>query len=242
MNSALLEVSNIHTYYGDSHVLQGVSLEISRGEVIALLGRHGAGKTTTLLSIMGIQPPSKGNIFFNNSDIVRLPPWEIARRGIGLVPENRRLFPELTIQENLEVGSKDSSGRSGGYNLETAYADFPELLDLRQRQARQLSGGQQQMLTIARTLMGNPKLLMMDEPTEGLAPIVVQRIAKIVERLVSRGYTLLITEENITLALELAHRVYILERGMIKWSGTMAKLRLSPEILAKYLAVSITLD
>lgn len=236
MNSALLSVRDIHTYYGDSHVLQGVSLEIYRGEVIALLGRHGAGKTTTLLSIMGIQPPSKGNIFFNNSDIVGLPPWEIARRGIGFVPENRRLFPELTVAENLEVGSKASSG---GYNLETVYADFPELLDLRQRQARQLSGGQQQMLTIARTLMGNPHLLMMDEPTEGLAPIVVQRIAKIVERLVARGYTLLITEQNITLALKLAHRVYILDTGVIKWSGTMAKLRSSPEILGKYLAVSL---
>ena len=235
MNSALLEVKNIHTYYGDSHVLQGVSLEIDRGEVIALLGRHGAGKTTTLVSIMGIKPPLKGSISFNNQEIAGLPPWEIACRGIGLVPENRRLFPELTVEENLEVGSKQSSG---GYNLETAYADFPELLDLRQRPARQLSGGQQQMVTIARTLMGNPTLLMMDEPTEGLAPIVVQRIAKIVERLVSRGYTLLITEQNITLALELAHRVYILDTGTIKWSGTMAELRLSPEILAKYLAVS----
>ena len=235
MNSALLEVRNIHTYYGDSHVLHGVSLEICQGEVIALLGRHGAGKTTTLLSLMGIQPPSRGNIFFNNSDIVGLPSWEIAHRGIGLVPENRRLFPELTVEENLEVGSKATSG---GYNLETAYADFPELLDLRQRQARQLSGGQQQMLTIARTLMGNPKLLMMDEPTEGLAPVVVQRIAKIVGRLIPRGYTLLITEPNITLGLELVHRVYILDTGVIKWSGTMAKLRSSAEILAKYLAVS----
>ena len=236
MNSALLEVRNIHTYYGDSYILQGVSLEISRGEVIALLGRHGAGKTTTLLSIMGIQPPSKGNIFFKNSDIVGLPPWEIARQGIGLVPENRRLFPELTVEENLEVGSKESLR---GYNLESAYADFSELLDLRQRQARQLSGGQQQMLTIARTLMGNPQMLMMDEPTEGLAPIVVRRIARILERLVSRGYTLLITEQNITLALELAHRVYILDMGIIKWSGTMAKLRSSPKILGKYLAVSL---
>ncbi len=236
MNSALLEVRNIHTYYGDSHILQGISLEIYRGEVIALLGRHGAGKTTTLLSIMGIQPPSKGNIFFNNEEIAGLPPWEIARRGIGLVPENRRLFPELTVAENLEVGSKASSR---GYNLETVYADFPELLDLRQRQARRLSGGQQQMLTIARTLMGNPTMLMMDEPTEGLAPLVVQRIAKIVERLVARGYTLLITEQNITLALKLAHRVYILDMGVIKWSGTMAELRSSPEISGKYLAVSL---
>ena len=236
MNSALLQVRDIHTYYGDSHVLQGVSLEVYPGEIVVLVGRHGAGKTTTLLSIMGIQPPLKGSIRFNNKEIAGSPSWEIARHGIGLVPENRRLFPELTVQENLEVASKATQK---GYNLETAYADFPELIDLRHRQARHLSGGQQQMLTIARTLMGNPQMLLMDEPTEGLAPILVQRITEIVNRLVSRGYTLLITDQNITFALELAHRVYILDTGMIKWSGTMTKLNLLPEILAKYLAVSL---
>lgn len=236
MNSALLQVSNIHTYYEDSHVLQGVSLEVSQGEIVLLLGRHGAGKTTTLLSIMGIQAPLKGSIRFNNEEIAGLPSWEIARRGIGLVPENRRLFPKLTVEENLEVGSKASQR---GYDLETAYADFPELFDLRQRQARQLSGGQQQMLTIARTLMGNPQMLLLDEPTEGLAPLIVKRTIEIVNRLASRGYTLLITDQNITFALELAHRVYILDTGMMKWSGTMAKLRSNREILEKYLAVSL---
>ena len=236
MSSALLQVRNIDTYYGDSHILQGVSLEVYPGEIVILVGRHGAGKTTTLLSIMGIQPPLKGSILFQNQEIAGFPSWEIARRGIGLVPENRRLFPKLTVEENLEVGSKASQR---GYDLETAYADFPELFDLRQRQARQLSGGQQQMLTIARTLMGNPQMLLLDEPTEGLAPLIVKRTIEIVNRLASRGYTLLITDQNITFALELAHRVYILDTGMMKWSGTMAKLRSNREILEKYLAVSL---
>ncbi|MDJ0682511.1 MAG: ABC transporter ATP-binding protein [Xenococcaceae cyanobacterium MO_167.B52] len=235
MNSALLQVSNIHTYYEDSHVLQGVSLEVSQGEIVLLLGRHGAGKTTTLLSIMGIQAPLKGSIRFNNEEIAGLPSWEIARRGISLVPENRRLFPELTVQENLEVASKTTKK---GYILETAYADFPELLDLRQRKARQLSGGQQQMLTIARSLMGNPQMLLMDEPTEGLAPIVVQRITEIVNRLISRGYTLLITGQNIAFALELANQIYIINTGQIRWGGTIKQFYSSSENALQYLAVS----
>ncbi len=235
MNSALLQVRNIDTYYGDSHILQGVSLEVNPGEIVVLVGRHGAGKTTTLLSIMGIQPPSQGSILFQNQELAGLPCWTIAHRGMGLVPENRRLFPELTVQENLEVASKATQK---GYNLETAYADFPELIDLRHRQARHLSGGQQQMLTIARTLMGNPRMLLMDEPTEGLAPILVQRTAEILQRLVSRGYTLLITGQNIAFAIELAHRVYIIDVGKIKWSGTIEQLRSNSEILLRYLAIS----
>lgn len=235
MNLPLLEVRNIHTYYGDSHILQGVSLDIFPGEVVLLVGRHGAGKTTTLLSIMGIQPPRQGSICFHEQEIAGLPSWDIARRGIGLVPENRRLFPELTVEENLEVASKASQK---GYNLETAYTDFPELINLRQRQAGQLSGGQQQMLTIARTLMGNPQILLMDEPTEGLAPFVVKKNAQIVKRLVRRGDTLLITDQNIAFGLEIAHRVYILDKGVIKWSGTTNNLRLSSEIINKYLSIS----
>ncbi len=235
MNLSLLRVNDIHTYYGDNHILQGVSLEVNPGEIVVLVGRHGAGKTTTLLSIMGIQPPLKGSIRFNNKEIAGLPSWEIARRGIGLVPENRRLFPELTVQEHLEVASKATQK---GYNLETAYADFPELIDLRHRQACHLSGGQQQMLTIARTLMGNPQVLLMDEPTEGLAPILVQRTAEIVNRLVSRGYTLLITGQNIAFALELANRVYIIDTGKVRWDGTIEQLHSSPEIVLRYLAVS----
>ena len=234
MKNPLLKVDAIHTYYGDSHILQGVSLEAYSGEVVVLVGRQGAGKTTALLSIMGIQPPRRGSILFNREEIVGLPSWEIARRGIGLVPENRRVFPDLTVEENLEVGIK--SQRSG-YTLKEAYTDFPELVNLRDRLARNLSGGQQQMLTIARTLMGSPQLLLMDEPTEGLAPLLLQRIGEVIERSVSRGQTLLITGQNITFALDFSHRVYILDTGKVKWFGDMKQLREQPKILERYLAL-----
>ena len=233
-NQPLLQVDDIHTYYGDRHILQGVSLEVYPGEVVVLAGRHGVGKTTTLLSIMGIQPPKQGNILFNNQEIAGLPSWKIAHEGIGLVPENRRLFPDLTVQENLEIGIKSNLN---GYTLERAYTDFPELANLRFQPAGYLSGGEQQMLTIARTLMGNPQLLLMDEPTEGLAPLLVRRIAEIIEGLVSRNQTLLITGQNIAFALELANRVYILDTGTVKWFGTMEQLQNQPEILQKHLAV-----
>ena len=233
-NQPLLQVDAIHTYYGDRYILQGVSLEIYPGEVVVLAGRHGVGKTTTLLSIMGIQPPRQGNILFHGQEIVGLPSWKIAHRGIGLVPENRRLFSDLTVQENLEVGIKSNFH---GYTLERAYTDFPELANLRFQPAGYLSGGEQQMLTIARTLMGNPQLLLMDEPTEGLAPLLVRRIAEIIEDLVSRNQTLLITGQNIAFALELANRVYILDTGTVKWFGKMEQLQNHPELLQRYLAV-----
>ncbi|MGK7917546.1 MAG: ABC transporter ATP-binding protein [Prochloraceae cyanobacterium] len=230
----LLQVETIHTYYGDSHILFGVSLEVYLGEVVVLVGRHGAGKTTTLLSIMGIQPPLQGSILFNREEIAGLPSWKIAHRGIGLVPENRRVFPGLTVHENLEVGVKSISD---GYSFDAAYANFPELAHLRHQQARNLSGGEQQMLTLARTLMGNPQLLLMDEPTEGLAPLLVQRTGEIIERLASGGQTILITGQNIPWALELASRVYILDTGTVKWSGEMQHLRSHPDILERYLAI-----
>ena len=234
MRNPLLKVDAIHTYYGDSHILFGVSLEVYPGEVVVLVGRHGVGKTTTLLSIMGVQPPLRGGILFNREEIAGLPSWEIARRGIGLVPENRRMFPALTVQENLEVALKS---RSDSRRLEMAYADFPELANLRHQRAGDLSGGEQQMLTIARTLMGNPQLLLMDEPTEGLAPLLVKRTGDVIERLARRGQTLLITGQNIAWALELASRVYILDTGTVQWSGEMQQLREHPEILERYLAV-----
>ena len=237
MSKPLLKVDAIHTYYGDSHILFGVSLEVYPREVVVLVGRHGVGKTTTLLSIMGIQPPRRGSIFFNSAEIGGLPSWEIARRGIGLAPENRRVFPALTVQENLEVGLKSINSISGDYSFAEAYADFPELAKLRHQRAGALSGGEQQMLTIARTLMGNPRLLLMDEPTEGLAPLLVQRTGQVIERLASRGQTLLITGQNIAWALELASRVYILDTGTVQWSGEMQQLRSQPEILERYLAI-----
>ena len=237
LSHPLLQVDTIHTYYGDSHILFGVSLEVYPGEVVVLVGRHGAGKTTTLLSIMGIQSPLQGSILFNREEIAGLPSWKIARRGIGLVPENRRVFPGLTVQENLEVGLKSISESPESYSFEAAYANFPELAHLRHQRAENLSGGEQQMLTLARTLMGNPQLLLMDEPTEGLAPLLVQRTGEIIERLASGGQTILITGQNIPWALELASRVYILDTGTVKWSGEMQHLRSHPEILERYLAI-----
>ena len=234
MTNPLLNVDAIHTYYGESHILFGVSLAVYPREVVVLLGRHGVGKTTTLLSIMGIQPPIRGSIRFNSEEIAGLPSWEIARRGIGLVPETRRVFPALTVHENLEIGMQSGSS---GYGFEEAYADFPELANLRQQPAMDLSGGEQQMLTIARTLMGNPQLLLMDEPTEGLAPLLVRRMGEVIERLASRGQTLLITGQNIAWALELASRAYILDTGVVQWFGEMQQLRSHPDILERYLAV-----
>ena len=237
MKNPLLKVDAIHTYYGDSHILFGVSLTVYPGEVVVLVGRHGVGKTTTLLSIMGVQSPLRGSILLNGAEIAGLPSWEIARRGIGLVPENRRVFPDLTVQENLEVGLKPIKSIASGYSFAAAYADFPELAKLRHQRAGALSGGEQQMLTIARTLMGNPHLLLMDEPTEGLAPLLVQRTGDVIERLASRGQTLLITGQNIAWALALASRVYILDTGTVQWFGEMGQLRSHPEILERYLAI-----
>ncbi len=235
MKNPLLAVNNIHTYYDRSHILQGINLEIYSGEVVILIGRQGAGKTTTLLSIMGIQPSKNGSILFAGKEIAGKPSWEIARLGIGLIPENRRIFPDLTVAENLEVAMKSAID---GYNKRSAYGDFPELYPLRDRPAENLSGGEQQMLTIARTLMGNPKLLLMDEPTEGLAPLLVKRIAESMVRLRDRGQTLLITGHNITFAFDLGDRAYIIDTGTIEWSGEMKQLREQPEILERYLALS----
>jgi len=231
----LLTVENLQTYYGESHILQGINLEVNSGEIVVLVGRHGAGKTTALLSIMGIEPPRKGTVKFNDTEITGLPSWEVAKLGMGLVPENRRIFDGLTVKENLEIGQQ--SGR-GDYNLETAFTDFPELANLRHQPADKLSGGQQQMLTIARTLMGNPKLLLMDEPTEGLAPILVRRTAEVIQRCYDRGKTLLITGQNIAFAMELAQRVYIIDSGKIKWNGTTKYLQENPDFLASQLAIN----
>ena len=235
MKHPLLKVNHIHTYYDRSHILQGINLEIYPEEIVILIGRQGAGKTTTLLSISGIQPPSRGSILLDGTEIVGKPSWEIARCGIGLIPENRRVFPDLTVEENLEVGIK---GSIGGYDKRSAYNDFPELQGLRDRPARNLSGGEQQMLTIARTLMGNPQLLLMDEPTEGLAPLLVQRIGECISRLLDRGQTLLITGQNIDFAFDLADRIYIIDTGRITWFGPARELQQQPEILAQYLSVS----
>ncbi len=237
MTDAILAVDRIDTYYGDAHVLQGVSLEVRAGEVVALLGRHGAGKSTTLRSIMGLTPPRRGSVRFRGDEIAGRAPFDLAMRGIGFVPEDRRIFPFLSVRENLEVARIRRA--RGGYGVDDAFRDLPELRRLERRRGTDLSGGEQQMLTIARTLMGGPELLLLDEPTEGLAPVVVERIDAILRRIIERGLTILIAEQNAAFALTLAHRAYVIDDGQVVWSGEVAELRRRADLMERYLAVGV---
>ena len=222
--SALLEVSDIHTAYGAARVLFGVSLEVERGQCVCLLGRNGVGKTTTMRSIMGLTPPRAGAVTWKGRPITGWPPHRIARAGIGFVPEDRRIFPELTTWENLDVAQR-VSGRSGPWTVEAVYDLFPKLRELRDRQGGFLSGGEQQMLTIARTLMGNPELLLLDEPSEGLAPLVVGQLLERIGALKRQGLTILLAEQGVDFSLALADRVYVLEKGAVRFAGPAAALR-----------------
>jgi branched-chain amino acid transport system ATP-binding protein len=222
--SRLLEVHDVHTAYGLSRVLFGVSLEVSAGECVCLLGRNGVGKSTTMRSIMGLTPPQAGRIVLNGVDITGWPPYRVARAGIGFVPEDRRIFADLTVWENLDVARR-SAPADGGFTVERVFALFPKLRELTSRNGGYLSGGEQQMLTIARTLMGNPALLLLDEPSEGLAPIVVDHLRDQIARLKGEGLTILLAEQNTEFSLSLADRVYVLEKGSIRFSGPAARLR-----------------
>lgn len=219
----LLSVQAIHTAYGLSRVLFGVSLEVAAGECVALLGRNGVGKTTTLRSIMGLAPPQRGRILWRGQDITGWPPYRVARAGLGFVPEDRRIFAELTVWENLDVARR---GRDrGGWTVDRVFELFPKLRELSRRPGGYLSGGEQQMLTIARTLMGNPELLLLDEPSEGLAPLVVDHLGEQIGRLKAEGLTLLLAEQNVEFALSLADRVYVLEKGQVRFRGPASRLR-----------------
>jgi branched-chain amino acid transport system ATP-binding protein len=219
----ILHVQDIHTAYGLSRVLFGVSLQLAAGECVALLGRNGVGKTTTIRSIMGLTPPQTGRITWRELDITGWPPFRVARAGIGFVPEDRRIFAELTVWENLDVAAR--SGAPVPWPLERVFDLFPRLRELASRQGGYLSGGEQQMLTIARTLMGNPELLLLDEPSEGLAPLVVDHLGEQIARLKREGLTILLAEQNVEFSLGLADRVYVLEKGQIRFSGPAARLR-----------------
>jgi branched-chain amino acid transport system ATP-binding protein len=234
----VLQVQDIHTAYGLSRVLFGVSLQLGAGECVALLGRNGVGKTTTIRSIMGLTPPQIGRIVWRGLDITGWPPFRIARAGIGFVPEDRRIFAELTVWENLDVASRRSRPEPGTgpppdagsrtpveWSLERVFDLFPRLRELAGRQGGHLSGGEQQMLTIARTLMGHPELLLLDEPSEGLAPLVVDHLGEQIARLKREGLTILLAEQNVEFSLALADRVYVLEKGQIRFSGPAARLR-----------------
>jgi branched-chain amino acid transport system ATP-binding protein len=232
--SALLEAHDLHTAYGLSRVLFGISLEVHAGECVCLLGRNGVGKSTTMRSIMGLTPPQSGRVRFRGTDITGWAPYRVARAGLGFVPEDRRIFADLTVWENLDVARRAAGG--DGFTLERVFDLFPKLRELTGRQGGHLSGGEQQMLTIARTLMGNPRLLLLDEPSEGLAPIVVDHLRDQIARLKHDGLTILLAEQNTEFSLSLADRVYVLEKGSLKFSGPAARLRddasLRQELLA----------
>ena len=235
---ALLALDHLETYYGDSHILFDVSLEVNGGDVVCLLGRNGAGKTTTIRSIMGLTPPRSGRIRLDGGDIAGLPPFRVARLGLGFVPEDRRVFPNLTVHENLEVARRTwGDGGADPWTEARIFELFPILRERRGQLGGTLSGGEQQMLTIARTLMGNPKILLLDEPSEGLAPLVVETLREQLGRLKQSGLTMVLTEQNVRFVSALGDRVYILEKGMVRWSSSMAEFLVDEEVRRLYLAV-----
>jgi branched-chain amino acid transport system ATP-binding protein len=234
--TALLEVRDLHTAYGEARVLFGVSLQVAAGECVCLLGRNGVGKTTTMRSIIGLTPPRQGSVLWQGKPITGWPPHRVARLGIGFVPEDRRVFAELTTWENLDVARR-VSGRSGAWTIEAVCELFPKLKELRDRQGGLLSGGEQQMLTIARTLMLNPRLLLLDEPSEGLAPLVVDQLLERIGELKRQGLTIMLAEQGVVFSLALADRVYVLEKGAVRFSGPAAQLRDDVALRHKLLAL-----
>lgn len=233
----IFEVDEIHTYLGKSHILQGVSLKMEKGEMVALLGRNGVGKSTTLKSIVGLVSPQQGSIQFKGEEVLGLRPYKICRLGIGYVPEERRIFPGLSVRENLLIGIKTNYRVDDPWTVEKIYSYFPQL-DKRDRQkGRHLSGGEQQMLAIGRTLMGNPELLLVDEPTEGLAPLLVEMVTGIFRGINGKGCSILIVEHAIDVALSLATRAYIMSKGSVVFEGTAQEVHDNEEVRKKYLEV-----
>jgi len=233
-NDLMLELSDINTFYDTSHVLFGISMEIWKEDAVCLVGRNGAGKSTTLLSIMGVKPPSTGRIRFMGQDVTGKRPYRISRMGIGLVPQERRIFEDLTVLENLII-TADKKG--AGWQVDDVYDLFPKLKNLEKRWGGSLSGGEQQMLAIGRTLLTNPRLLMLDEPGEGLSPMVVQDMVKGIQALKNQGMTILLAEQNVNFASKISERAYVIEKGQIRYSGSMGELIGNDEVKSKYLSV-----
>jgi branched-chain amino acid transport system ATP-binding protein len=231
----ILEIKEIHTYYGTSHILFGVSMGVEQGEAVCLLGRNGAGKTTTLRSIIGLTAPRSGSIKFKGKEITGTPPYRIAPLGVGFVPDDRRIFTALTVRQNILIARRQKEGDI--WNLDRIYGLFPKLKQLDSHMGTQLSGGEQQMLTIARTLMTNPQLLLLDEPGEGLAPLVIQAMREQLGEIKKLGTTMLICEHNVGLATALSDRAYVMDKGMIRYQGTIEELRKNEEVRKKYLMV-----
>jgi branched-chain amino acid transport system ATP-binding protein len=229
----MLNVKKIHTYYGLSHILFDVSLTVSKGEVVGLLGRNGAGKSTTMRSLMGLTPPKEGSIAFKNEDITGAKPFLLVRKGMGYVPDDRRVFADLSVDDNLDIAFK----RTADWTKERVYGIFPALADIKTRRAGNLSGGEQQMLTIGRALMSSPELLILDEPTEGLAPLIVRDLEEQILKLKDAGISILLSEQNVRSALKMIDRAYVIDEGIIRFEGTVAELEGNEEVKKKYLMV-----
>jgi branched-chain amino acid transport system ATP-binding protein len=242
MSETMLTVESLSAWYGAARILYDLSLDVGRGEVVALMGRNGAGKSTTMKSIMGLVAQRQGKVSFNGEDISDRKPFEISRRGLGFVPEDRRIFVDLTVTENLDVGRQAARHFTDGKNAPTwtpqqLFALFPNLAEMPDRPGGRMSGGEQQMLTVARTLMGNPLLVLLDEPSEGVAPLIVEQMANTILALKKQGLSILLSEQNINFARLVSDRVYVLEKGQIHWHGTLAQLDANQEVQRTYLTV-----
>jgi branched-chain amino acid transport system ATP-binding protein len=232
----ILKVDSINTFYGSSHILQEVSFEVEKGEVVALLGRNGVGKTTTLRSVMGLSPPRSGSILFNDEEISGRPPYAVSRLGIAYMPDDLRIFPDLTCEENLEIARR-LSGRSGHWDLRSVEELFPVLRARRRQKGLNMSGGEKKMLSLGRALMSNPDLILMDEPSEGLAPLIVRNLAQVVGSIRGQGMTLLLADQNLKFCRRVSDRGYILEKGRIAHQGAMSDIWKDEEIIKKYLVI-----
>ncbi|HZT27125.1 MAG TPA: ABC transporter ATP-binding protein [Pseudolabrys sp.] len=242
MSAVMLSVENLSAWYGAARILYDLSFEIGGGEVVALMGRNGAGKSTTMKAIMGLVALRQGSVRFNGEDVSRLAPYQIARRGLGYTPEDRRIFVDLTVLENLDIGRQAPRHMPDGrpapsWTPEKLFALFPNLVEMPHRMGGSMSGGEQQMLTVARTLMGNPLLVLLDEPSEGVAPLIVEQMAATILELKKQGLSILLSEQNIHFARAVCDRVYVLEKGQIRWQGSMAQLDDNQQVQRTYLTV-----
>jgi branched-chain amino acid transport system ATP-binding protein len=236
-SAPLLSVSGLNAFYGRAHILFDVALEVGRGEVVALMGRNGAGKSTTMKAVMGMLPKTRGQVNFMGRDISRLAPYQIARLGMGFVPEDRRVFPDLSVLENLDVGRQPPRAGAPSWTPERLFGLFPNLGEMPHRPGGQMSGGEQQMLTVSRTLMGNPHLVLLDEPSEGVAPVIVEQMANMILELKREGLSILLSEQNMHFAELVSDRAYVLEKGQIRFAGSIRELGANEQVQRAYLSM-----